>query len=156
MRRHVSMLLAALLSLASASSVYGGESCDCSYREKTCGCAPVRCCHHCRHRQYHERPEMSRTESRLASIPVGPILESVPAYRSTPALVLAPVVAEASYVRMREAEPRREAACESSSDRLGNLETNIRSLNERMIMIEDSIRAQNELLLKLKTKLLAE
>lgn len=156
MRRSVLVLLAALLSLASPSIVLGGDSCDCAYREKTCGCTPARCCHHGCHRQYRERPEMSRTESRLASIPVGPILESVPAYRSTPALVLAPVVAEASYVRVREAEPRRESACETSSDRLGNLETNIRSLNERMIMIEDSIRAQNELLLKLKTKLLAE
>jgi hypothetical protein len=150
-------LLASLSSLLAPSIASSGQGCGCGSEERTCGCQPTyHCCHHCRHRHHRERIEVTRGESQLATIPTGPIVESMPVYRTTPALVFAPVVTEAAYVRTREIEPRRESVCEGSSDRIGQLETSVKTLNERMILIEDSIRAQNELLLKLKNKLLAE
>ncbi len=94
----------------------------------------------------------------MAAIPTGPVVESVAVYRAMPGIVFAPVggiVSESAFVR-RESAPQRESACEASSDRLGNLENSVRTINERMVLLEDSIRLQNELLLKLKTKLLDE
>lgn len=161
MRASLIALVLAILGCGYPTGLLGGESgCGCGREEATCACpAPHRCCHHHCHRCCRERPEVSRRESRMASIPTGPVVESVAVYRAVPGVVFAPiggVVTESSLVRAREIQPQRESACEASSGRLGNLETSVRTLDQRMALIEESIRTQNELLLKLKTKLLDE
>jgi hypothetical protein len=152
-------LILVLLFSAPLSSRAAGHDGACGRDEATCACPPARCCHrhHC-HRCCRERGEVTQREARLAAIPTGPIVESVAVYRTMPGIVFAPVggiMTESAFVR-REAAPQKESTCETSSDRLGNLENSVRSINERMLLLEESIRTQNELLIKLKTKLLAE